>query len=181
MEYTDFWGFPYPGLHEAPNGPAQMEAMAKAVDAALSNLPLCVLTTNQTLGQTIGDNTTPVLTFDVVRRNPSGMYVAATSTNKIFCVRPGDYDFFAASTFMPNPNGSRFINFLVNGTEVRAREERGANQATGRGTTVSTFDTLSLDTGDFVQVQVWQNSGGNLLTSAAAATLSRFSARFVHA
>lgn len=181
MPHTEFWGLPYPALNEAPNGPAQIEALARAVEKALSNPPLCALTTNQTLGQTVGDNTTPVLTFDVVVKNTDGMYNAQTSTNRITIVRPGVYDLRAVATFAANAAGSRFINFLKNGTDVIARAEVGANQASGRGTTISTFASLPLAANDFIQVQVWQNSGGNLLTSAAGPTLSRFSARFVHA
>lgn len=181
MQQIAFWGWHVPDLNDAPDGPAQFAALAGDIAGDLGGPPLCALTTNQTLGQTVGDGTTPVLTFDVVVRNPSGMYVSANSTNRITIIRPGDYDLRAASTFMPNAVGSRFINFLVNGTDVHARAEIGANQAANRGTTVSTFDTLTLAAGDSVQVQVWQNSGGNLQTSAAGPTLSRFSARWIHA
>lgn len=69
MPTTPVYAIPYPSLTDAPNGAAQMQALAVAVEAALASLPQGFISTvDKTLTTAIGTSMTDliVLTFPVV-------------------------------------------------------------------------------------------------------------------
>lgn len=114
------------------------------------------------------------VTFDTVLRS-SGM-TAAASTSPLTCVTPGEYSVSAASAFTAAAGGTARIHRVVHknssGTVLGyvALSNRPNGGSSNQDSTSS--DLIVMAVGDFLQVQVYQDSGAALNTSTGSGTYS---------
>ena len=99
MGTTTNYAWPYPELTDPPNGPAQIKALADAVDlSAKTFLPPPRVQVRQTVAQSI-PNGGGMLTFDAEDVDTHGMHSTSGDTTKLICVIPGLYLVDVASRY----------------------------------------------------------------------------------
>lgn len=115
-----------------------------------------------------------VLTADSENYDNNAMHSTVTNTSRITCVTAGRYLFTCTVRFAGNATGYRIVRWFLNGTtQIRA----GGQQAITTGpqdTVISASRTFTLAVNDFYEIQVLQNSGGNL-----GVTLEEFAALYL--
>jgi hypothetical protein len=127
--------------------------------------PRCRLTKSGT--QSIANNTTTAVTFDVEDIDDGGMHSTTTNTSRITIPTGGGgtYLIGAHAEFAQNATGIRTLLLVVNGTStqstVRDNSPSGSN-----ATRLACTTLVSLVAGDYVEAQVVQTSGGNLNVAA---------------
>lgn len=84
-----------------------------------------------------------------------------TANSKLTVVTAGVYDVAGALSFDANATGTRAARLLLNGTDQIAQTRVGASPNLGTNVPVWALE-VSLDVGEYVQLQGAQNSGGNL-------------------
>lgn len=125
--------------------------------------------------QSVANGTTTSLNAGSENYDNDAMHSTVSQTSRITAQTAGRYEISATVAFAPG-TGRRITSFLVNGTTTLDGDSRvsavtgGAAGVTDR---VSINRTVTLAVGDFVEVQVNQNSGGNL-----DVTLNEFVAMF---
>lgn len=125
------------------------------------------------VGQTLTDATTTVLTADSENFDNDGMHDLVTNNSRITIQTAGRFMFTSAVSFNPNSTGNRRTNFRVNGVTDLSGQPTitgTATQATGMVNT----RPITLAAGDFVEVTAAQTSSGNL-----DAFLREFAATFI--
>ena len=103
MGVTPTYGFPYPALTDSPNGPAQIQALAEAVeadlvvtDANITNLVATGLTYMKFLGGTQRSSDTAAITAETVVSTSGAISLPASS---LILVR-GRIDYFTTTSDM---------------------------------------------------------------------------------
>jgi hypothetical protein len=87
------------------------------------------------------------------------MHDPSTNPSRITIQNTGEYLLNANIVFDYNTTAGRNIKFLVNGSAIN---ELASNACIVAGTSFSMSVIKKLNTNDYVEVQVWQNSGGAL-------------------
>jgi hypothetical protein len=124
----------------------------------------------------------PTSTFTVFNANSEtfdndSMHSTVSSTSRLTCQTPGRYLCFARHNWSANANGSRAMQYRINGVNPgsTAQQLMTVPAATaGVNTQVSSMWTLVLAAGDYVEIAGWQNTGG-----ALNAVLEEFAAIFL--
>lgn len=155
---------------------AYLNSLRDAI-AYLTGTPLCVVTSSVT--QSIATATLVPATFDTEAVDSDAMHSTTTNISRLVCVTAGWFDAEGTAGLAANATGSRFIEFMLNGTTEIARVEIGANASAGRGTSLVTATKVFLNVGDYLELVVFQNSGGALST-AIGPTAARFALEWVH-
>ena len=110
--------------------------------------------------QTIGNASWTTLTFDNESFDTDSMHSTVTNTGRITVPEDGVYLLIHTVGFTSNSTGFRATRFIKNGTTNffgNSIDGTNGNTCTAVGTTI-----LSLSASDYVTVQVYQNSGGDL-------------------
>lgn len=117
--------------------------------------------------QVIATATVTTLTFDSERFDTDGMHSTAVNTSRITIAAPGKYLIGACINWDVSALGQRFHRFMLNGaTEIlRLRNPPVAGGVLGSTYVLETVYDLAA--GDFVEVQVQQDTGGNLNVAAS--------------
>lgn len=180
MGTTTNYAWPYPELGDAPNVPADMQALAdasdtdvKAIDDRLATAESDIDTLQgppaalmyKTVDQTISNNTvSPVkLVFQDTEHNFGGL---ADLTNSQFVVPvgwAGIYEFKAEARWAASGEAGsmRVTRLRRNGVDIAT--EQGQNQNSPQGSTTGNLGReINLAEGDVVDVYVWQNSGASV-------------------
>lgn len=123
---------------------------------------------------TIGTGAWTTLTFNSESYDAFGMHSTSSNTGRLTAQRAGVYGIFGSLQFSPSAGGTiRGLRFLVNGSVSVIMDLRSPNGAT---TTVnfgiSAFYPLAA--GDYVEMQVYQDSGGNLNVDRVSAYSPEF-------
>jgi len=92
-----------------------------------------------------------------------------TNNSRMVIKLAGKYLVYGDSDFATNATGFRQVRIFQNGTSVLSAGPTVLGNATIASATFS-FVLASLAAGDFVEVQGWQNSGGNLNTNNVIST-----------
>jgi hypothetical protein len=92
------------------------------------------------------------------------MHSTSTNPNRATAQTAGWYQVNASVSYASNATGVRSAAFAVNGG-TQQRKQQGA--AGAQAVMQTSGGTLFLGVGDFVTVQGFQNSGGNLATDSA--------------
>lgn len=110
----------------------------------------------------IADQTATILVFNTVRWDESGVFDGGSPT-RLTIPTTGKYFVFAHLRFPPHGGGTRQVYLLRNGTETIALNGvgGGSHYAALSVSTVAAFEA-----GDWVEVQVWQDTGGPLVVSS---------------
>jgi hypothetical protein len=184
---TPIYGFPYPSISDSPNGPAQLQALAEAVEADLSNTDSNVgalTAASQSLSntsyieyarstdQTIPNVTAEKILFDVVTKSSTDMTAATVGSGTEFtCAKAGRWLWIT--------NGS------LNGSSagiVRAwwlENPSGGTRHAVQATTVSAFFAafsvsreVTMTVGSTMSVVTYQDTGGSLSTLVSQAPIN---------
>lgn len=115
------------------------------------------------------------LMFDSEAQDTAGLHDTATNTSRLTVVTAGNYNVSGHLIFNSNSTGIRAIRIMRNGV---SEAEQWIAALSGFGTPLSVSTNLVMSTGDYVEIQVRQESGGALSTSsgsvaACGATLTR--------
>lgn len=138
----------------------------------LANPPGCIV--SRSTAQAITTGTGTVIAFTAADLRDTDAY-HDTSTNPSRMTVPtglgGLYAIQASLVFAANATGQRTISLQKNGTTALtvANDFPFANAGIATGMTQTVWALLSA--GDYVEVNVFQNSGGNLNVTAAQASL----------
>jgi hypothetical protein len=124
----------------------------------------------KTVDQTISDSTNTVMNWASEDIDVGGYHDNVTNNSRITIPsgKGGYYFVYTIAAWASNSSGKRIARFLKNGSAYRD----GSNPFTlinvGGGNSSETTQyfglVMSLAATDYVEVQVWQNSGGNLNT-----------------
>lgn len=119
----------------------------------------CVLT--NAASQSISSSSITVVTFDTESLDTDGFHSTVTNTGRITIPsgKAGKYLFTAMGQFVNNGTGSRALYLYVNGT---AKTSTSGITAGGLPTSMTAAFILDLAVADYVDVRVWQSSGGAL-------------------
>lgn len=124
------------------------------------------------LRQTVTQNTTTgtwtAITFDIEDSDLANGHSTVTNTSRYVCQTSGRLTFECGATIAANGTGLRGLRFLKNGTTpLQGRDVR--SPAPAANTTEMTITrTIPLVAGDYIELQVRQDSGGTLATVYAS-------------
>lgn len=185
MPNTPVYGWPYQGLSDPPNGAVLGEGLALGIEATLQtqistlqalidfvrNKPAAEL--RQTVAQSISDSTWTSLTFTTedLDTDPAGTGGHSTSVNtsRYTAVYAGWYLLGGGYSSAVNATGQRGTRWAVNGLVVSASRAFIAATAAVGFELPARMKRVFLNVGDYVELQVWQNSGAPLNTDTSSA------------
>jgi hypothetical protein len=128
--------------------------------------PLCQA--RQSTLQTLTTSTFASITMTSEDVDSSGMHSTVTNTSRCTAVYPGWYRWAGAACFAANATGNRATKWLVNGAILNIGQAVTDAIATNVQTTPAVTLLAYLNVGDYIELQAWQSSGGNLNTSVTA-------------
>lgn len=179
MGVTPIYGFPYPALTDSPNGPAQIQALAEAVEADLAITDANVSTlqsTSQSLSsssyiqyerttnQTLGTSVLQSILFNVVTKSSADMTAATVSGGTEFtCVKAGRWLWITNGGIAGSAAGTFRAWWLENPTGG-TRLAMGGTAPAPFAAAFSVSREVTMGTGAKMTVRGFQDSGGNLDT-----------------
>ena len=107
------------------------------------------------------------LTFDSETYDDDGIHSVASNTSRLTCQTAGLYRISGQITFVANATGHRYGAIRLDGTIYLDIDRRVA--LNGVVTVVKVSTSCKLAVGQYVELQGWQNSGGNLAMSFVSA------------
>lgn len=121
--------------------------------------PICVITGSSV--QTVPNVTYTELSWGTEISDTSRLHNPASNPEKIYIKKSGWYTISAKILFNTSAAGVRIIRLRKNGA-VLDRSTMTATPVTGTSSSVATTVPVSLAAGDYVSVEAYQNSGGDL-------------------
>lgn len=118
---------------------------------------------------TITTGTLTVLPFDTEITNRGGIHSTVSNTTRITCPTGGDgsWAFGANIQFAAQVNGTRIAQIIKNGATTLAISEPGAAPVAGNNTDLLLSTFAPLTAGDYIELYVFQSSGGALTLNSA--------------
>jgi hypothetical protein len=163
-------------IHNPATGtiaPASWGDQARDNFEFLIDPPMCSVYAST--AQAVATGTSTALTADSENYDSDAMHSTVSNTSRITAQEDGRYE-LTAMVFYAAGTGRRVTSFLVNGTTALNGDSRVSavtGGAAGVTDQVSISRTVTLTAGDYVEVRVNQNSGGNLNV-----TLDEFTVKF---
>lgn len=114
------------------------------------------------------------LTFDSEHYDYGDLHSTAANTSRLTCAVPGLYLITGHVEWAANVTGERDLRMKLNGTTYIGYDTRNA-VTTGFETSQPLTAQWRLGAGDYVELCVWQNSGGNLNVVRSANRSPEFS------
>lgn len=125
----------------------------------------------RTTTQSIPNNTQTAVSFDTEGWDTDAFHSTGTNPTRITVPtgKAGKYLVTGWAHFAANTTGKRGIQFLVNGTAASAQNGVYPTQGVGDEASLELTAVLDLAVGDYIEMAVFQNSGGalNLNTGGA--------------
>jgi hypothetical protein len=115
-------------------------------------------------GQAIPTATITTLTFDSERYDNAGIHSTASNTSRLTAPKAGVYLIAASVAWASNATGERFVQVSINGSPTQ-RLAGQRSTASGGFFENSIAAVHYLKAGDYVEIAVYQTSGGSLATS----------------
>jgi hypothetical protein len=144
----------------------------------LLNPPRCRLYAS--VAQTLPTGSYTPLTFNSEVYDTDTMHSTSSNTSRITCTTSGLYHVEAMATVTPNTTGRRLGSIFKNGAQLPTDTLDTEPVSSGSiGTTVFAQGDYQLAAGDYLEFNVYQDSGASLSTYATSNTVSWFSARWV--
>lgn len=167
MPTTPTLALPYPAPTATPDVPYDLQQLAEKVESILDTTrPRVALYT--TTPAAITTTTTTTFSWDSVSTNVGPMYAAGSPT-RITATKAGLYLVVSQMEWPNNATGIRRSQFRVNGTTFLGASDPNA-AAAGSVTQVNVTTLWQAALNDYLEVQVFQTSGGNLTPVAGAGT-----------
>lgn len=119
--------------------------------------------------QTIGNGSDTVVNFNTEEFDSDAFHDTVTNNSRITIPtgKDGKYAFGAVISWAGSATGARFARFLKGGNAVRGGHAGDAGISTG-GPVQNIYAVLDLAAGDYIQVNVYQTSGGDLTVGDAS-------------
>lgn len=121
----------------------------------------------QNAAQTLTTAVFAVVALDTEDIDTEAIHSTVTNNSRMTIVTPGRYRCIAQASFAGNVTGLRYVGLTKNSTAV-ARTQASAAPAANNGSWQCAEEILCA-VGDFIEMQVFQNSGGNLALVAGSA------------
>jgi hypothetical protein len=181
---TPTYALPYPALADPANGPAAFQSLATTVEDVLETVasgagitqPACRMM--RAAAQSIPNAAWTTITWDTEVIDTGGMWVAGTPTKLIAAVA-GIYQVSAMVSFDATTLGaSRGVDVLRNDAYL-GFQALYMTQGAGRRDAALTSGLVSLTPGQWLTVQVYQDSGSAVNTSTNSATQTAINAHRV--
>lgn len=105
------------------------------------------------------------IAFDGETVDTDGMHDLVTNNSRLTAQTPGKYEVWAQVSFAANATGRRTARLVVNGTaggSFGQTEPTTNTVASGATAVVIPAQELTLNVGDFIEVQAFQSSGASL-------------------
>lgn len=112
--------------------------------------------------QSIPDATTTSIQFNNEIADPYGLHSLSVNPERITVDRPGWYAITAGISWAPNATGIRQLAIRLNGATSLALSAVQAVTAVGVATQQSVSRVTYLSAGDYLEMRVYQDSGGAL-------------------
>lgn len=120
--------------------------------------------------QSIANNTFTALALDSESYDTDTMHDTTTDNSRLTCKTAGTYRLVGAVAFAANASNYRIARLQVNGATVVAQDLRPAQITPTDIVTLSVVADYQLAVNDYVELLVFQNSGGALSTVQGAYT-----------
>jgi len=121
----------------------------------------CEVTSSTATTQSIPNNTLTALTWDFNLSDRTGLHSTSSNTSNIYIKTPGFYRIEALIDFNNSATGQRQINLYKNGVVIDRTRSIGIPSG-GINSTLYSSTVEYLESGDFVSVFGFQDSGGAL-------------------
>jgi len=95
-------------------------------------------------------------------KTDAGMHSTTTNTGRLVATVAGKYHIFAHVDISSNPTGTRWAYIQRNGTQTIASETRPAVPTAGYGNSISISTIWAMSAGDYVTLNLLQDSGSTL-------------------
>lgn len=138
MPTTPIYGFPYPSLSDPPNGPAQFQALAQAVETQIQRLDSIPAAVSATVA---GDVNTTSATFVALTGDP-GVSFTSPASGRVLVTIGSAFDNGAADTFALMGFQIRTGSVVGSGTIVIAANDNDTVGILGTNDAVSGRTTL---------------------------------------
>lgn len=139
-------------------------------------VPQTILT--QTVSQNITNTTFTAVLFDNEVRDNDATHSTVTNTSRITIVTSGWYHISGTVGWAGSTTGVRLSRWAVNGTAQPGTEIGIPAVLPSTYAVPATSTDLFLNAGDFLELFVWQNSGGTLATNVGASTNCKVACRW---
>jgi hypothetical protein len=120
---------------------------------------MCTTAPTLTSGTSYGS-----ITLDTEQYDTEGGHSTTSNTSRYVAAYAGLYQVVYSASFAGNATGFRSARITVNGSSITAPGAVVEIPASGSGNSLVICSTTYtyLGVGDYAEIQVWQNSGGNL-------------------
>lgn len=118
-----------------------------------------------TAAQSIADSVTTTITFDSERSDVGAFHSTSSNTSRLTIPVAGTYACGVALRFASNATGYRLAGIVLNGATTIVRDVR--TTVNGLQTSVAAATLYDFAAADYIEVQVFQNSGGALNVDVA--------------
>ena len=147
-------------------------AAATVTVAKLASTPH--VSVRHSISQSIATATDTALAFDTERFDTDTMHDTATNNSRLTATTAGKYRISANVSFASNATGYRAVWLRKNGNSANPLARVVSPPVNGAITELCVSILENLVAADYVEVMVYQNSGGALNCEAAGANLPRF-------
>lgn len=165
-------GLPYPASTDTPDVPADIQALAEAMEDVFDNQPYCSVQNNTT--QSISTASWTAATFDTDNSDAYSMHSTSSNTSRIIAPAAGLYIVTANFAFASNGTGTRKAQLRKNAAGVSTSGTSLGHTGGAPQTALQYFGSISaivqLAASDYVELFVYQDSGGSLATVASTST-----------
>lgn len=120
----------------------------------------------QASAQSIANNTFTPATLDTEILDSEGGHSTVTNTSRYVFQVAGLYLCFGMAAFATNATGTRASKFIVNGSTATIGAESLYLPATTASSTAPTIAFIQANVNDYVELNIFQNSGGALSTNS---------------
>lgn len=110
----------------------------------------------------IGSSAWTAITFDTNDWDTGGIHSTSVNTSRFTIPRAGKYVISGTYVIAASTTGSRYIAIAVNGTRKLNVPQKPDKSADGTNDGHTLSDILNLNAGDYVELMVFQDSGGSL-------------------
>jgi len=178
MATTPIYHWPSPELTDKPDGPAQIKALALAIEGTVSGLIVKppFVQVEQSIAQSIATSTITPLNFDIENYDSSNMHSAA-NPSRLTATKTGYYRLTGLVSFTGNTAGIRGISWGIDGAFFGNGTAYPPNANT---LGVPAPDLIVfMNAGQYAELRAYHTVGSALLTVALANSRSYASAQFL--
>ena len=114
--------------------------------------------------QTISNNQITAVTFETESFDTDGMVDISGQPTRVTIQTTGKYQIGGSCRFGDSATGNRVVFIVKNGSDRVAAQAIGPNSGSSFGTNpyMSCGNVLELTAGDYLELNVWQDSSGDL-------------------